>query len=203
VLVFVQQAYLRYLLPALLVAAAAGGWALQDLPDRRAVRIAVTLAGALLIAVNLRLMYTASWVNAQICRRCAFDEQARRAYVAHYAPLRIVSDWLNANVPDGRIGFFLLDPTPAGYVGYSRAWSWHDTAAFKPLTEARNADDILAVARRFGLTHVVVRVHTEPYEAMIAAFRDRDTRPMWRFENYLVAVVTPAEARAPVDAASR
>jgi len=203
VLVFVQQAYLRYLLPALLVAAAAGGWALQDLPDRRAVRMAVTLAGALLIAVNLRLMYTASWVNAQVCRRCAFDEQARRQYVAQYAPLRIVSEWLNANVPNGRVGFFLLDPSPAGYVGYSRAWSWHDTAAFKPLTEARDADDILAVARRFGLTHVVVKVRTEPYEATIAAFRDRDTRPVWRFENYLVAVVTPAEARAPVDAASR
>jgi hypothetical protein len=84
VLVFVQQAYLRYLLPALLVAAAAGGWALQDLPDRRAVRMAVTLAGALLIAVNLRLMYT-QLVNAQVCRRCAFDEQARRQYVAQYA----------------------------------------------------------------------------------------------------------------------
>jgi hypothetical protein len=203
VLVFVQQAYLRYLLPALLVAAAAGGWALQDLPDRRAVRIAVTLAGALLIAVNLRLMYTASWVNAQICRRCAFDEQARRNYVAHYAPLRVVSDWLNVNVPDGRVGFFVLGPTPAGYVGYSRAWSWHDTAAFKPLTEARNADDILAVARRFGLTHVVVGVQTQPYEATIAAFRDRDTRPMWRFGNYLVAIVTPSEARAPLDPASR
>jgi hypothetical protein len=114
VLVFVQQSYLRYLLPALLVAAAAGGWALQDLPDRRAVRIGLTIVGAVLIAVNLRFMYTASWFNASLCRRCSVDAQARQQYVVRYAALRVVSDWLNANLPDARVGFFLLDRARPG-----------------------------------------------------------------------------------------
>jgi hypothetical protein len=203
VLVFVQQSYLRYLLPALLVAAAAGGWALHDLPDRRAVRIGLTVAGVVLIAVNLRFMYTASWFNANLCRRCSFDAQARQQYIAHYAPLRVVSDWLNANLPDARVGFFLLDPSPAGYVGYSRAWSWHDSAGFRALKDARAADDVLALARGFGLTHVVVRVVTEPYEAAIVAFRDRDTRPMWQFDNYRVAVVAPAASPVTGTTAAR
>jgi hypothetical protein len=197
VTVYLQQAYLRYLLPALLVAAAAGGWALADLPDRRAVRVAVALAGCLLIALNLRFMYTGSWYHASLCRRCAFDAQARQAYIARYASLRIAADWLEEHLPDARVGFFALnDPSPAGYTGYSRGGNWHDLAAFPSLIRAQSADDVLALAREWKLTHVLVHVEPSPEEAAIAAFRDRDTRPMWQFENYRVAVVAPAAGPA-------
>ena len=193
--VFVQQAYLRYLLPALLVAAAAGGWALADLPDRRATRVAVALAGCLLVALNLRFMYTASWYHASLCRRCAFDAEARRAYVVRYAPLRIATDWLEEHAHDARIGFFVInDATPAGYTGYSRGGNWHDLAVFDRLVHASTADDVLALARAWKLTHVLVHVDAAPEEWAIAAFRDRDTKPMWQFGNYRVAVVAPAAA---------
>jgi len=200
VLVFVQQAYLRYLLPALLVMAAAVAWALADLPDRRATRIAVGIGACLLIALNLRFMYSGSWYHATVCRRCAFDASARHAYIARYATLRVVAEWLTEHLPDAHVGFFVLnDASPAGYTGYSRGGNWHDLAAFDALVQARTADDVAVIARRFGLTHVVVRVNAEPEEHAIAAFRDRDTQPMWQFENYRVAVVTPAEP-APASA---
>jgi len=192
VAVFVQQAYLRYLLPALLVAAAAGGWALADLPDRRAVRVAIAVAGCLVIALNVRFMYTASWYHTALCRRCAFDADARRAYVARYAPLRIAADWLEERLSGARVGLFVLnDATPAGYTGYSRGGNWHDLAAFGALVRAQSADDVLALAREWKLTHVLVHVNASPEEAAIAAFRDRDTKPMWQFDNYRVAVVAP------------
>ncbi len=193
VAVYLQQAYLRYLLPALLVAAAAGAWALADLPDGRARRIIVGVAGALLIALNLRFMYTGSWTNAELCPACAFDAAARKQYVVHYAPLSLVSEWLNANLPDARVGFFTLhDPSPAGYTGYSRSVHWHDTAVSQAFAHARNADDILAIARAWGLTHVVVHAVPAAYERAVAEFRDRYTQPVWRFDNYLVAAIVPA-----------
>jgi len=198
VAVFVQQAYLRYLLPALLVGAAAGGWALAALPDRRLTRIVLGAASVVLIALNLRFMYTGSWYHANLCERCAFDAQARREYVVRYASLRIVAAWLNEHVPDARVGLFTLnDATPAGYVGASRGGNWHDLAVFPALTGARGADDVLAIARKWDLTHVVVHVTGSPEEAAITAFRDRDTRPIWQFENYRVAVVAPASADRP------
>jgi hypothetical protein len=62
---------------------------------------------------------------------------------------------------------------------------------------------VLAVARRFGLTHVVVHVVPRPEEAPIVAFRDRDTQPMWQFDNYRVAVVTPPASPGTGAAAAR
>jgi hypothetical protein len=202
VAVFVQQAYLRYLLPALLVAAAACGWTLASLPAGRVARMLLGALALALIALNLRFMYTASWYHATLCRRCSFDAQERTAYVARYAPLRIVADWLNEHLPDARVGLFVLnDATPAGYVGYSRGGNWHDLAVYPALSHARTADDVLDIARRWRLTHVVVHVNGIAEEAAIAAFRDEHTRPMWQFENYRVAVVVPA-AGASATAAS-
>ena len=204
VAVYVQQAYLRYLLPALLVAAAAAAWALADLPDGRAPRTIVVVVGAALIALNLRFMYTGSWTHAELCPSCAFDAQARKRYVAHYAPLAVVSEWLNANLPDARVGFFTSqDPSPAGYTGYSRSVHWHDFAVFEAFARARNADDILAIARAFRLTHVVVHAVPAPHERAITDFRDRYTTPVWQFENYRVAaIVPPAAASEPVRTSS-
>jgi hypothetical protein len=204
ILVYVQQAYLRYLLPALLVAAAASAWALADLPDGRAPRTIVAVVGAALIALNLRFMYTGSWTHAELCPSCAFDTQARKRYVAHYAPLALVSEWLNANLPDARVGFFTLqDPSPAGYTGYSRSVHWHDFAVFEAFNRVRNADDILAIARAFGLTHVVVHGVPAPHEVAITEFRDRYTTPVWQFENYRVAaIVPPSPPSAPVRSSS-
>ena len=89
VAVYVQQAYLRYLLPAFLLAAAAGGWALADLPDRRATRVAVGVAACLLIALNLRFMYTASWYQASCA--AAAPSTRRRAANTSFATRRCAS----------------------------------------------------------------------------------------------------------------
>jgi len=202
VAVYLQQAYLRYLLPALLIAAAAAAWALADLPDGRAARAIVAAAGVALVALNLRFMNAGSWTNAELCPTCAFDTQARNRYVAHYAPLAIVSEWLNTNLPDARVGFFTLqDPSPAGYTGYSRSLHWHDPAVSAAFARARDADDILAIARAWKLTHVVVHVVPARYEQAVADFRDRYTKPVWQFENYRVAAIVPPSA-APGDTVS-
>jgi hypothetical protein len=197
VAVYLQQAYLRYLLPTLLVAAAAAGWALADLPDGRKVRVVTAVLGALLIALNLRFMYTASWTHAQLCPRCAFDAEARTRLITRYAPLSLVSEWLNAHIPNARVGFFTMqDPSPAGYTGYSRSVHWHDAAVYEAFLHARNADAILEITRAWQLTHVVVHVVAAPYERAITDFRDRYTEPVWEFENYRVARIVSAPAAA-------
>jgi hypothetical protein len=202
--VYLQQSYLRYLLPALLVAAAVSAWALQDLPDRRATHIVVGVIGCVLIGLNARFMYTASWMHATLCRHCAFEAKWRYEYLGRYAALRLVSDWLNVNLPDARIGFLLLhDPTPAGYVGYSRAANWHDTRLYPAILSARSAEDVLALVQATRLTHVVVHIMPGDHEDAITAFRDRYTRPVWQLANYRVAVVTSDASESAPRSASR
>ena len=202
--VYVQQAYLRYLLPALFVGAAAAGWALADLPDGRAPRAIIGILGAVLIGLNLRFMYTGNWTQADLCPRCALDPKARTQYIVRYAPLTVVGEWLNVNLPEARVGFFTSnDPSPAGYTGYSRSIHWHDRAVHDAFARARDADDILAIVRAHGLTHAVVPDVAAPHQRAIAAFRDRDTQPVWRFGNYRVALITLATSPPSAEAAAR
>jgi hypothetical protein len=144
-----------------------------------------------LLAVNVWLMPTAGWTNRTLCLRCAFDGDVRHRYVADYAPLRLVADYLNRNLPDARVGFLMLNgPSPSGYVGYSRAANWHDVEAFAPFARATTADDVAAVARRFALTHAVFVDRADGVaDRVLLAFRDRDTTPVARIGNYVVAAI--------------
>jgi len=196
-LVYSQQSYLRYLLPAFALTAVLGGWALAEIPDSRATRVAILLAGGLLCAVNVRLMHTASWSNVTLCTDCALESRARREYVAAYKPDRIAADYLNAYLPRARVGFYMLDaPSPAGFVGYSRSVNWHDFPTYRAITMALNADDVLAHAKLFRLTHIVYR--EPPWESendAMRAFRVLYTAPIWRANGMVIAEIRLPPAR--------
>ncbi len=194
--VFTQQSYIRYLLPAFALIAVLGGWAIAAIPDGRATRIALLVIGGILCAVNVRLIYSAAWFNFTLCTACATDARARYEYLAQYAPERIAGDYLNRNLPRARVGFYLLGGTPGGYVGYSRVASWHDVPTYGALATAQTADDVLAHARKFRLTHIVYR--DPPYEwenAAMKAFREQFTVPVWRANGVVVAEIRPAPSR--------
>jgi hypothetical protein len=195
--VFSQQSYLRYLLPVFALIAVLGGWALTEIPNNGATRATILLIGGILCAVNVRLMYTASWFNAVLCTACAVDSRARREYVAQYMPDRIAADYLNRNFPNARVGFFMLGaPSPAGFVGYSRAGNWHDYPGYSALTMALTADDVLAHAKLFRLTHVVYRdPPNESENEAMRAFRERYAVPIWSANGMVVAAIQLAPGR--------
>jgi hypothetical protein len=197
VAVFSQQSYLRYLLPFFALVAMLGGWALAEIPDGRSTRRAIWLIGAILCAVNVRLMYTASWPNADLCTNCAVDARTRREYIARYLPDRVVADYLNRNLPNARFGFFMLNaPSPAGFVGYSRAGNWHDYPLYDALTMARNAGDILVYVKRYELTHIVYRDPPRDSENdAMRSFREQHTVPIWSAEGLVVAAIQPPSSR--------
>jgi hypothetical protein len=189
--VYAQQSYLRYLLPAFVLVTILAGWSLGDWVH--STRRQLMFAGAVCAAVlaNVWLMPAASWPNETLCMRCAFDRTARSAYVAKYAALRGVSDWLNVHLPDARVGFLVFNaPAPDGYVGYSRAANWHDAQFFFPLTQARTADDVAALVHRFGLTHAVfVEGSNDPLDGPLLAYRNRDTTVIAHLGRYVVAAI--------------
>ena len=192
--VFTQQSYLRYLLPVFALIAVLGGWALAEIPDRRATRTVMLVIGGLLCLVNVRLMWTGSWANLTLCTACGVDNRARQAFVAQYAPDRLAADYLNRNLPNARVGFYMLGGTPAGFVGYSRAGNWHDDKTFRALAFAESADDVLAHARAYRLTHIVYR--DPPYEtenAAMRAFRERYAVPVWRANGIVIAEIPAAK----------
>jgi len=196
--VYLQQSYLRYLLPALVLVGVLGSWALADLPDRRITRIAILVVGTAVCLGNLRFASTASWTHGQLCPKCSINAGARRDYIAHYDPQRIVADYLNQTLPDARVGFYELNgPGPSGFVGYGRAANWHDHESYRVLANANSADDVLTLARLHKLTHVVVIDGPPAPDDPIAVFRDRYTRPVWRFNRFLVAEIDPRASPAP------
>ncbi len=193
--VYSQQSYLRYLLPFFALVSVLGGWALAEIPDRRATKAAILLIGAVMCVVNVRLMYSASWSNLTLCPGCAVERRARQAYIAQYGPDRIASDYLNRFLPDARVGFYMLGGHPAGFVGYSRAGNWHDVTTSHALAYAESAQDVLANAESFKLTHIVYR--DPPYDTENQAmhdFRVRYTVPIWRANGMVIA-----EIREPPD----
>ena len=189
--VFSQQSYLRYLLPVFALVALLGGWAFTEMPDGKVMRTAILLIGGLLCAINVRLMYTGSWANMTLCTACGADSRARQAYIALYGPDRLTADYLNANLPRARVGFYMLGaPAPAGFVGYSRSGNWHDDATFHALAFSETADDVLAHAKSYQLTHIVYR--DPPYDNETNAmrdFRERYAVPIWRANGMVVAEI--------------
>jgi hypothetical protein len=188
--VYSQQSYLRYLLPFFALVAVIGGWALGEIPDGWVTRLAILFAGVALCAVHLRFIYTANWSNLTLCARCAFDTAARRDYVAKYAPDRLAVEYLDSTLPAARVGFYNLGGSPAGFAGYSRAGNWHDQEAFWALAYAESVSDVIALTRKFRLTHIVYRdpPHDAENQAMFD-FRTRYTEPVWRANGIVVARV--------------
>lgn len=193
VAVYTQQAYLRYLYPAFVLLAVLGGWALAELGDRRITRVAILLVGGALCLLHVRLIHTGAWPNAQICIACAFDRHARDDFMARYMGDRVIADYLGFNLPDARVGFLMLNaPSPAGFVGYSRSSNWHDYPFYKRVSTATSAADIEAAVREFRLTYIVYRTRSPDLEnPAIVAFREARTRPVWKFQDYVIAVIDP------------
>jgi hypothetical protein len=196
VAVFPHQAYLRYLLPVLLLITVLGGWALSDLPWTRLTRVALLVVGGLLCLLNLQFMDAGGWTNEKLCLGCSLDSQARADYVDAFLPDRAVAAYLNDTLPQARIGFFTLNsPGASGYIGYSRAANWHDVEVFRALRGANSAEDVLALARRYRLTHAVFPEPSaegdNPPIPAIGAFRDRYTSPLWRYRGLVVTAIKP------------
>jgi hypothetical protein len=189
--VFVQQAYLRYLFPSFLLLAVVGAWAADPLVASRASRIALLALGTALVVLNVRFAPSGNWPNAQLCPMCAFDRFAREDFVATYMGDRIVSDYLNRNLRDARVAFLMLNaPSPAGYVGYSRAVNWHDDAFYKLIVTAQTAEDVERAMRKFGITHVVYRPTIPEMETQaMRDYRTTHTEPVWTYRDFVVARV--------------
>ncbi|MCC7325298.1 MAG: glycosyltransferase family 39 protein [Burkholderiales bacterium] len=193
VAVYSQQAYLRYLFPAFMLLAVLGGWAATELGERLPTRIAMLVAGGLLCVLHVRLMHTGAWANAQLCIGCAFDAEKRREFASSYMGDRIVADYLNRTLPDARVGFLMLNgPSPAGYVGYSRAANWHDNTFFQGVAAADSAADIDTLVQRYGLTHIVYRTANAQMDTpAVREFRQSRLTPLWRFQDFVVATIDP------------
>ena len=109
-------------------------------------------------------------------------------------PDRLIGETLNHLLPpDARVGFLMPNaPSPAGYLGYSRATNWHDVAAFKPLAAADSEYAVMAVVQRFRLTHVVCRdPFTQEDTPAIRAFCCDRIVPLWRAHGRVVGTLKP------------
>jgi hypothetical protein len=79
---------------------------------------------------------------------------------------------------------------PASWLhGYSRA----ELARQRVLpagAAARSDDDIAALAKRYGLTHVVFGTSSADNPA-VQDFRETRVIPLWKFQDFVVAAIAP------------
>ena len=191
--IYLQQSYLRYLLPAFALLAVLASSALTDLVRSGPARAVLLAAGIALVAFDLRVIANAHYPHATPCNACLYDAGARARYVETYAPLRTIAARLNLELPNARVGFLLPnEPAPAGYVGSSRSGNWHDDAFFRGLVRASNREALWTLARQHALTHVVYRATPDPAFPAISAFAAQYATPLWRVGDYVVALLQPA-----------
>lgn len=191
--VFVQQAYLRYLIPAFALAAILAAWALGSLPQNRWTSGIVLSTGIALLAFDLHMIATAHHPNATPCLECIRDARARSEYVVRYAPLRALSGKANAELPGARIGFVLPnEPAPAGYVGYSRAANWHDITFFRDVIVPSSKSALADAIRTRHLTHLVWREPAEKGHEALTAFARDHSEALWRVGPYVMGRVDTA-----------
>jgi len=176
---------------------------LSDLSWTRSARVALLVVGGMLCLLNLQFMFAGSWTNEKLCLSCSLDSQARADYIDTFLPDRAVAAYLNDTLPNARIGFFTLNASGAsGYIGYSRAANWHDDEVFRALVTANSAEDVLAIARRYELTHAVFLEPSaegdNPPIPAIGAFRDRYTSPVWRHGGLLVTAISRRHEAAQI-----
>ncbi len=158
-LVFFYMQYLRYVFPALSVAAVLGVVALARLADRRAFAIAVVLVAL----ANAALMPTTSWIArdnhwAQLLRE---GPGARDEIVRKVMPERALLERVMAANPDACV--LMADPKkPFVGAGHGHAVSMH--RRYDPeLWQARNQADAdptgqrwVALLARIGPSHVIL-----------------------------------------------
>ena len=194
VAVYSQQSYLRYLLPALALVAVLASAPLSDLVRGPMGRTLLLVAGIALLAFDVRAIATASYSLAAPCMRCLYDAGARYRFVEDYASLRIVSMFLNRELPKARVGFLLMnEPAPSGFVGYSRSANWHDYAFFRGLSQARTPEAIAALVDEHRLTHIVYRPADDEKSKLVAEYATAHATPIWRYANYWVSAVQPSK----------
>lgn len=193
VAIYLNQSYLRYLLPAFALTAVLASCAVADLVRTRTARVALLVVGIALVAFDVRAIANAHHAHTKPCLRCIYDTRAREQYVELFAPLRAVSARLNQQYPDARVGFMVLnEEAPAGYVGMSRSANWHDDAFFRGIARATTREAVLAIAREHKLTHIVYRATPDPAFPAISAFASHYATPLWRVGDYVVALLQPA-----------
>jgi len=182
VAVYTQQSYLRYLLPFFALITLLGAQALGTLPDTRAWRAGIDVAGTLLLLLNLHFIGAGGYGNGTLCLPCLVSPQARDDYVFANAPLRTVGAFLNRHAPDARVAYLVVnEPSPAGFTGYSRSTNWHDHPFYRAVLAAGTGDQLLELARKYNLDHAVFEAWPGSRETpAIAQFRETHTTTVWQ-----------------------
>jgi hypothetical protein len=145
--VFSQQSYLRYLLPAFALIAVLGRMGARRNSGQQATRGALLLAGGLLCLINVRLMHTGSWSNVTLCANCAADNGERRDYIAQFMPERVVADYLNRNLPKARVGFYSIGAPTRRFRGLFPRRQLARLSDIHSTRIGESADDVLTHAR--------------------------------------------------------
>lgn len=163
VIVLALAPNLRYLYAALPLASVALAWLLPGAP--RAVG-AVCLA---LLALNLWFLPSSGWYNNGFAH---FRPSENQAYIAQFAPVRLLIAELNRLAPGQPAAFFSTDAV-AGLAGPAYNDTWHSEAYWKRVREAPDPAAIAAYLKQLNIAYVVAPVSREAGFQVVRAFLER------------------------------
>ncbi|MGH9558088.1 MAG: hypothetical protein ACRD30_02540 [Bryobacteraceae bacterium] len=200
ILTLASQPNLRYLYPALPLLSIAIAWLLSEIPWLWA-------GAAAILALNLWFLPDSGWYHADFA---VFDRSQLEQYLAGYAPQRAAVEAMNRIAPG----------EPAAFIGFSdvadlnaRAYydDWHCYRFWRDLIDARDAAQVAAIFRQFGIYRVIATVPSKTWSQPLEDFLERWTAPAgfssgpWQDRNVLAAplskpVITIAASGAYDDA---
>ncbi|MGE5487763.1 MAG: ArnT family glycosyltransferase [bacterium] len=160
--------YLRYIYPALpmlvIIGTAGFDWMQRNSRRLRAVAWAALLAG---VAGNLYLLPSSGWMHPELLLN-HFDKAQMEEYKRR-TPVREITNYLNHRYP-GEPAMFFIHCDIAGFHGRAYCVGWHNYRYQRMVQQARNAEELLALAQRFGISFFVIPRDWTPDPATVTDF---------------------------------
>jgi len=182
--VYLSQAYIRYLYPALplfvYAASAPLAW-LRRNTRKLAALLSVAFTG--LVAVNLYLLPSSGWLHKQPLLLDLADQFDRNAYLKAFAPTRRLTEYLNLTAA-GEPVMYLGTHQIGGLHAKAYTLGWHHARFSQEIAKSANANGVASVIRKYRIQHAVAPKNLSVLPSNMQDFLRQYTLPVFASEDW-------------------
>lgn len=177
--VYLSQAYIRYLYPALPIFIYAAAEPLAWLQSNaRRLTLVLSVVFAVLAIVNLYLLPSSGWLHKQPFLPDVAGQFYRQAYLRAFAPARKLNDYLNLTAngdPVAYLGTYQI----GGLQARAYTLSWHHARFVEEINASTNAMEVARVMKNYGILHTVNAKNLSSLPPRLQDYLRRYTHPVF------------------------
>lgn len=179
IVIFVSQPNARYLYPAMALLSVVIAWIITlVIRQNRLLGLALSAAAAVALALNLYLLPAASHLHRNFWSWSVSGDESSREYRDLIVPARSLVEFLNLRYP-GETVWFLDSQAVAGLRGEAVLSNWYSPVFAAEVAGCRTPDELLRLARRYGIRHVIAQADFSSKAPFIREFLQEFSEKSW------------------------